>query len=876
MGIRIALAGNPNCGKTTMFNDLTGANQYVGNWPGVTVEKKEGKYTKDKDVTVTDLPGIYSLSPYSPEEIVARDYLLDGDPDVVINLIDATNLERNLYLTTQILELGLPVVIALNMMDLVEKNGDKIDVDKLSRELGCPIVPTSALKGRGMDELVKTAIELGKKGVPAAPQIRFSDEIETALAKIIDVLGSRVSSATARWFAIKVLEGEERTISQLKLTDANKKTVDAIRDALETELDDDAESIVTSARYDEIAGVVDDTVKKSTKGMSTTQKIDRVVTNRFLGLPIFIVIMFFVYWLAVSVGGGVVTDWANDGISGDGWLYTGGEAFDEATAEYEDAQAQITAYVENILGEDEVSGLPSDDAQEVLDALALAEPEAPEDATDADAMAEYQDAVAEYDDAQATVAAFDEEAQANHAVATMEVEGDDGEVEEQAITFADYQAALEVEEPDPSDGSWGLWIPGLGAIIGNALEAADVAPWLQSLVMDGIVAGVGAVIGFIPQMVILFLLLGFLELCGYMSRVAFIMDRIFRKFGLSGKSFIPMLIASGCGVPAVMATKTIENEKDRRMTIMTTTMIPCGAKMPIIALVFGAIASGNSDATWYVAPMFYFMGVIAIIISGIMLKKTKLFAGETTPFIMELPQYHMPGVKNILLSMWERVKGYIIKAGTIIFLSTIVIWFLMNFGDAGEGFGLLDSEAPDYMEYSLMAGLGNLLAWIFAPLGFANWQATATAVTGLVAKENVVATVGIITQLGDFGEADPQLWYGFAQMLGGSTAAIVAFCAFNLLCAPCFAAMGTIRQQQRSAKWFWITIGYMCGFAWCVGCMLYQFVGLALGEVSFGIWTVIAIIIAALMLFQLFRPMPNYDKKDEKVARKLETENEAA
>ena len=876
MGIRIALAGNPNCGKTTMFNDLTGANQYVGNWPGVTVEKKEGKYTKDKDVTVTDLPGIYSLSPYSPEEIVARDYLLDGDPDVVINLIDATNLERNLYLTTQILELGLPVVIALNMMDLVEKNGDKIDVDKLSRELGCPIVPTSALKGRGMDELVKTAIELGKKGVPAAPQIRFSDEIETALAKIIDVLGSRVSSATARWFAIKVLEGEERTISQLKLTDADKKTVDAIRDALETELDDDAESIVTSARYDEIAGVVDDTVKKSTKGMSTTQKIDRVVTNRFLGLPIFIVIMFFVYWLAVSVGGGVVTDWANDGISGDGWLYTGGEAFDEATAEYEDAQAQITAYVENILGEDEVSGLPSDDSQEVLDALALAEPEAPEDATDADAMAEYKDAVAEYDDAQATIAAFDEEAQAKHAVATMEVEGDDGEVEEQAITFADYQAALEVEEPDPSDGSWGLWIPGLGAIIGNALEAADVAPWLQSLVMDGIVAGVGAVIGFIPQMVILFLLLGFLELCGYMSRVAFIMDRIFRKFGLSGKSFIPMLIASGCGVPAVMATKTIENEKDRRMTIMTTTMIPCGAKMPIIALVFGAIASGNSDATWYVAPMFYFMGVIAIIISGIMLKKTKLFAGETTPFIMELPQYHMPGVKNILLSMWERVKGYIIKAGTIIFLSTIVIWFLMNFGDAGEGFGLLDSEAPDYMEYSLMAGLGNLLAWIFAPLGFANWQATATAVTGLVAKENVVATVGIITQLGDFGEADPQLWYGFAQMLGGSTAAIVAFCAFNLLCAPCFAAMGTIRQQQRSAKWFWITIGYMCGFAWCVGCMLYQFVGLALGEVSFGIWTVVAIIIAALMLFQIFRPMPNYDKKDEKVARKLETENEAA
>ncbi len=875
MGIRIALAGNPNCGKTTMFNDLTGANQYVGNWPGVTVEKKEGKYTKDKDITVTDLPGIYSLSPYSPEEIVARDYLLDGDPDVVVNLIDATNLERNLYLTTQIIDTGIPVVIALNMMDLVEKNGDKIDIDKLSKELGCPIVPTSALKGRGMDEVMKTAIELGKKGVPAAPTVRFSDEVETALAKIIDVLGSRVTPATARWYAIKVFENEDRTIEQLKLSAADLKSIDAIRTAVEDSLDDDAESIITSARYDEISDIVDGTVKKSAKGMTTTQKIDRVVTNRILGLPIFIVIMFFVYWLAVSVGGGVVTDWANDGISGDGWLYTGREAFDEATAEYEDAQSQVTAYVENILGKDEASDLPSDESQEVLDALAVEEPEAPEDTSDADAMAEYQDAVAEYEDAQATVAAFDEEAQAKNAVATMEVEGDDGSVEEQEITFDDYQAACEVEEPDASDGTWGLWIPGLGAIISDALESADVAPWLQSLVNDGIVAGVGAVIGFIPQMVILFLLLGFLELCGYMSRVAFIMDRIFRKFGLSGKSFIPMLIASGCGVPAVMSTKTIENEKDRRMTIMTTTMIPCGAKMPIIALVFGAIASGNSDATWYVAPMFYFMGVIAIIISGIMLKKTKLFAGETTPFIMELPQYHMPGVKSILLSMWERVKGYIVKAGTIIFLSTIVIWFLMNFGDAGSGFGLLDTEDPDYMEYSLMAGLGNLLAWIFAPLGFANWQATATAVTGLVAKENVVATVGIITQLADFGEADPQLWYGFAQMLGGSTAAIVAFCAFNLLCAPCFAAMGTIRQQQNSAKWFWITIGYMCGFAWCVGCMLYQFVGLALGEVSFSVWTVVAIVIAALMLFQIFRPMPKYDE-EKKSAGKLETEGEAA
>lgn len=864
MGICIALAGNPNCGKTTMFNDLTGANQYVGNWPGVTVEKKEGKYTRDKDVTITDLPGIYSLSPYSPEEIVARDYLLEGGPDAVINLVDATNLERNLYLTSQILNLGVPVVIALNMMDLVEKNGDKINVDGLSRELGCPIVPTSALKGRGMEDVVKAAIDAARTKKAPASQMKFDAAVEEALVKIEGVLGDKVAPNAARWYAIKLFEAEDKTIADLKLSQADLDAISAIRTSIEDKLDDDAESIITAERYDAISHVVGKTVKRTRTGLTTSQKIDRVVTNRWLGLPIFIVIMFFVYWLAVSVGGGVVTDWANDGISGDGWLYTGNAAFDEATEEYEDAHSQVVTYVENILGEDEESELPSDASQEVLDALAAEEPEAPEDDADADAVAEYEDAMAEYEEAQAIVADFDEQAQASHAVASMEVEDEDGNVEEQTITFADYQKALEVEEPDPSDGTWGLWIPGLGAIIADAMESADVAPWLQSLVNDGIVSGVGAVIGFIPQMVILFLLLGILELCGYMSRVAFIMDRIFRKFGLSGKSFIPMLIASGCGVPAVMSTKTIENEMDRRMTIMTTTMIPCGAKMPIIALVFGALASGDSSATWYVAPMFYFLGVIAIILSGIMLKKTKLFAGEATPFVMELPEYHMPTVKSILLSMWERVKGYIIKAGTIIFLSTIVIWFLMNFGDAGEGFGLLDPDAPDYMEHSLMAGLGNLLAWIFAPLGFDNWQATATAVTGLVAKENVVATVGIITQLADYGEADPQLWFGFLQMLGGSTAAVVAFCAFNLLCAPCFAAMGTIRQQQNSPKWFWITIGYLCGFAWCVGTMLYQFVGLATGEVEFNVFTVVAIVIAAVMLFQIFRPMPKRGEKQEK------------
>ena len=864
MGICIALAGNPNCGKTTMFNDLTGANQYVGNWPGVTVEKKEGKYTRDKDVTITDLPGIYSLSPYSPEEIVARDYLLEGGPDAVINLVDATNLERNLYLTSQILNLGVPVVIALNMMDLVEKNGDKINVDGLSRELGCPIVPTSALKGRGMEDVVKAAIDAARTKKAPASQMKFDAAVEEALVKIEGVLGDKVAPNAARWYAIKLFEAEDKTIADLKLSQADLDAISAIRTSIEDKLDDDAESIITAERYDAISHVVGKTVKRTRTGLTTSQKIDRVVTNRWLGLPIFIVIMFFVYWLAVSVGGGVVTDWANDGISGDGWLYTGNAAFDEATEEYEDAHSQVVTYVENILGEDEESELPSDASQEVLDALAAEEPEAPEDDADADAVAEYEDAMAEYEEAQAIVADFDEQAQASHAVASMEVEDEDGNVEEQTITFADYQKALEVEEPDPSDGTWGLWIPGLGAIIADAMEAADVAPWLQSLVNDGIVSGVGAVIGFIPQMVILSCCWASWSWCGYMSRVAFIMDRIFRKFGLSGKSFIPMLIASGCGVPAVMSTKTIENEMDRRMTIMTTTMIPCGAKMPIIALVFGALASGDSSATWYVAPMFYFLGVIAIILSGIMLKKTKLFAGEATPFVMELPEYHMPTVKSILLSMWERVKGYIIKAGTIIFLSTIVIWFLMNFGDAGEGFGLLDPDAPDYMEHSLMAGLGNLLAWIFAPLGFDNWQATATAVTGLVAKENVVATVGIITQLADYGEADPQLWFGFLQMLGGSTAAVVAFCAFNLLCAPCFAAMGTIRQQQNSPKWFWITMRLPVRFRLVRGHHALPVRRPCDRRGRVQRVTVVAIVIAAAMLFQIFRPMPKREEKQEK------------
>ncbi|MEE0845727.1 MAG: ferrous iron transporter B [Eggerthellaceae bacterium] len=767
MGLRIALAGNPNCGKTTMFNSMTGANQYVGNWPGVTVEKKEGRYTRDKSVTITDLPGVYSLSPYSPEEVVTRDVLLGGEIDAVVNLVDATNLERNLYLTTQIIDLGVPVVVALNMMDLVEKNGDKVDVDALSKQLGCPVVPTSALKGRGLDDLVKKASEVAAAGTLPAPLMRFDAAVEEAIGKVVDIVGDAVPADGRRWHAIKLLEDEQKTIDAVKLSASDFDVIASVRHSMEEALDDDIESILTAERYGVIAHVADACVRKSGKGMTTTQKIDRVVTNRWLGIPIFVVVMAFVYWLAITIGTGPVTDWANDGISGDGWLYTGGAAYEEAVGEWE--------------------------------AGALA------------------------------------------------------------------------EEPDPSD--YGLFIPGLTPVVSNALTAVNCAPWLQSLIVDGVIAGVGAVIGFIPQMIILFLLLSFLESCGYLARVAFIMDRIFRRFGLSGKSFIPMLIASGCGVPAVMATKTIENEKDRRMTIMTTTMIPCGAKMPIIALVFGAIAGADSEGTWWVTPLFYFLGVAAIVISGIMLKKTRMFAGEASPFVMELPAYHLPTARTVLMSTWERIKSYVIKAGTIIFLSTVVIWFLMNFGVYEGQFGLLDTELPDYIQCSLMAGLGNAIGWIFAPLGFGDWQATVTSITGLVAKENVVATVGILASL-DASETDPTTWAVFASMMGGMTPAITAFCAFNLLCAPCFAAIGTIRRQMESAKWTWFAIGYMTVFAWCVGLMFFQLGGLITGDVSFNLWTVVAIVIAAAMLFQLLRPMPKYD--DSAKSRKLAAETGAA
>lgn len=759
MGIRIALAGNPNCGKTTMFNSLTGANQYVGNWPGVTVEKKEGKYARDKEITITDLPGVYSLSPYSPEEVVSRDYLMSGEPDVVVNLIDATNLERNLYLTTQIIDLGIPVVIALNMADLIEKNGDKIDVATLSTQLGCPIIETSALRKTGLDELMDMAGKVAKEQKHATSQLKFDPDVEAALQEVSSIIKDRVYPHLLRWYAIKLFEGEEKTIADLKLSTSDVAAIELIRTRVEDAKDDDAESIITGERYDAITDLVKVSYKRSSKGLNTTQKIDRIVTNRFLGIIIFLIVMGLVYHISVNTVGTIATDWANEGVFGDGWHYAGGEEYEAAMETWEEA------------------------------------------------------------------------------------------------------GAIEADEPDPHE--YGVYVDGVPVYVESWLDAIDAAPWVKSLVIDGIIAGVGAVLGFVPQLIVLFLLLTLLEGCGYMARVAFIMDRIFRRFGLSGKSFIPMLIASGCGVPAVMATKTIENENDRRMTIVTTTMIPCGAKMPIIALVFGAIAAGDSSNAWWVTYLFYVLGVVAIIISGIMLKKLKMFAGETSPFVMELPQYHLPALKNVLLGTWERVKSFIVKAGTIIFISSVVIWFLLNFGFYEGSFGLLDSEMEGYLQYSLMAFVGNGLAWLFMPLGFGSWEATVTSVTGLVAKENVVATVGIITSLGELAETDPVLWQGFAAMLGNSVPVILAFTAFNLLCAPCFAAIGSIRRQMMSAKWTWFAIGYMTVFAWVIALMFYQFGGLITGEVSFNFWTVVAIVLLGAMLFQLFRPMPKYDTADK-------------
>ena len=709
MSIRLALAGNPNCGKTTMFNDLTGATQYVGNWPGVTVEKKEGRYKADKQVFITDLPGIYSLSPYTLEEVITRDYLVGEKPDAILNLVDASNIERNLYLTTQLLEMGIPVVVALNMMDIVEKRGDTIDTAKLSAKLGVPVVETTALKGKGTKELVEAAKRAAKSGAKPAVHA-FSDSIEQALGQISSIIADVTEADQRRWFAVKLFERDEKVLSRFHFGADTLEKLEKIITAVEDELDDDAESIITDARYQYITEIVKPCVKKQKSGMTVSDKIDRIVTNRILALPIFALVMFIVYYVSVTTVGTILTDWANDGVFGEGW-----ELF-------------------------------------------------------------------------------------------------------------------------------GVWIPGIPTLLGGALSTLGVADWLYSLIMDGIVAGVGAVLGFVPQILVLFLFLAILEDCGYMARVAFIMDRIFRKFGLSGKSFIPMLIGTGCGVPGIMASRTIEQERDRRMTIMTTTFIPCSAKLPIIALIAGAIF----DNAGWVAFSAYFIGVLAIIVSGIMLKKFRMFAGEPAPFVMELPSYHMPTARNVLRSMGERGGSFIRKAGTVILLSTVVLWFLQAYGWENGAFGAVSD-----INNSVLAAIGNGIAPLFAPLGWGNWQNAVASVTGLIAKENVVATFGQTLGFAEVAEDGVEIWSQLAASFTPVSA--FSFMCFNLLCAPCFAAMGAIKREMNNAKWTAFAIGYMCVFAYCVALMVYQFGGLFTGEVSFGLGTVAAVLVLALIIFLLVR-----------------------
>ncbi len=777
MSIKIALAGNPNCGKTTLFNALTGSNQFVGNWPGVTVEKKEGKLKGHKDVTIMDLPGIYSLSPYTLEEVVARNYLITERPDAILNIVDGTNIERNLYLSTQLMELGIPVIMAVNMMDIVKKNGDNIHIDKLKKKLGCEVVEISALKGTGIEKAVECAVEIAKKKNVSVPVHEFTPEVEAVIEKVEDKLCHDIPEEQRRFFAIKLLEKDDKIINQMKdIFDVSEEIKE-----LEDKFDDDTESIITNERYLYISSIIDECYTKNSKGqMTPSDKIDRIVTNRWLALPIFAVVMFLVYYISVSTVGGWATDWANDGVFGEGW-----HLFGIGTSAYESA-------------------------------------------------------VEEYNRADQIIAASED----GHT--TAEIQDEEGNVIETVnLTDAivnEAQRIVETDEPDAAD--YGIWVSGIPVLLENGLDAIGCADWLKGLILDGIVAGVGAVLGFVPQMLVLFIFLAFLEACGYMARVAFIMDRIFRKFGLSGKSFIPMLIGTGCGVPGVMASRTIESDRDRKMTIMTTTFIPCSAKLPIIALIAGALF----HEAWWVAPSAYFIGIVAIICSGIILKKTKMFAGDPAPFVMELPAYHLPTVSNVLRSMWERAWSFIKKAGTIILLSTIVLWFLMKFGWADGSFGMLEEEQLDS---SILAAIGSVVAPLFAPLGWGDWKMAVAAVSGLIAKENVVGTFGILFGFAEVAEDGVEIW----SALAGSMSAVAAysFLVFNLLCAPCFAAMGAIKREMNNAKWFWFAIGYQTVLAYFTSMCIYQ-IGSLITRGTFGIGTVIAFLLVIGFIYLLFRP----------------------
>ena len=784
--IKIALAGNPNSGKTTLFNALTGSNQFVGNWPGVTVEKKEGRLRKHEDVVIMDLPGIYSLSPYTLEEVVARNYLIDQRPDAILNIIDGTNLERNLYLTTQLTELGIPVVVAINMMDVVRKNGDKIDTAQLSEKLGCRIVEISALKGDGVMEAAEAAIKAAH-GAKTVPMHTFSGPVEHAIAHIEEAAVHNMPLEQQRWYAIKIFERDDKVLEKLDISKDVLDHIDSDIKAAEKELDDDAESIITNERYVYIAEIIKCCYKKKNQGrLSASDKIDRVVTNRWLGLPIFAAVMFLVYYLAMVTVGASATDWANDGLFGDGWhlFGIGSAAYNEVAEEYGEAAAIVDGYEAYV----EENGEPAD--------------------------------------GKFTYEIEDEETLA---------------VSEETATLEDYEAAKATlqeigEEPDPAD--YGVWAPGVPVLIESALDKGNCAEWLRGLILDGIVAGVGAVLGFVPQMLVLFLLLAALEDCGYMARIAFILDRLFRRFGLSGKSFIPMLIGTGCGIPGIMASRTIENERDRRMTIMTTTFIPCGAKVPFIGMIAGAIFGGSA----WVATSAYFIGMAAIIISGIMLKKTKRFAGEPAPFVMELPAYHWPTAGNVLRSTWERGWSFIKKAGTIILLSTIFVWFTTYFGTVDGTFRML---SEDEINYSILASIGGAIAWIFKPLGWGNWQAVVASITGLIAKENIVGTLGIL-----YG-GDGSVYSNLASAFTPITA--YSFLVFNLLCAPCFAAIGAIKREMNNAGWTWFAIGYQCGFAYVIALMINQFGNLFTGNANL-LGVVAAAAFLAGMVYMLFKP----------------------
>ncbi len=848
--MRVALAGNPNSGKTTLFNALTGSNQYVGNWPGVTVEKKGGKLKADKSIEITDLPGIYSLSPYTLEEVVARNFLIQEKPDAILNIVDGSNLERNLYLTTQLLEMGVPVVVAVNMMDVVRKRGDEIHADQLAKELGCNVVEISALKNEGIDEVVNCLKTIGSAAVPTP--ITFSAVAEEAISTIEGRLPSSVPASLKRFYAIKLLEKDSKIAAALE----GAPDVSDVIAKVEKESDDDTESVIINDRYSYISTIIDHCRSKNMASqLTTSDKIDRVVTNRILALPIFVVVMFLVYYISVSTVGSIATDWANDGVFGDGWyLGSGQEQFDEVTEEFEGAQESVDAF--EAAAEEEDLDPASETFIEDAEAAGLtATYESYDDETgenetvevDVDAYQEALDVLAPYQGDQNAIAAFeaaaieegldpesedfaDEAADAGIIATYVDEDGETQEVD--ADTYAEE---VEGSEPDPTE--YGMWVPGIPVLVEQGLDSIGCADWLKALILDGIVAGVGAVLGFVPQMLVLFLLLAFLESCGYMARIAFILDRVFRRFGLSGKSFVPILIGTGCGVPGIMSSRTIENQNDRRMTVMTTTFIPCGAKLPIIALFAGAVFGGE----WWVAPSAYFLGIIAILCSGVILKKTRFFAGDPAPFVMELPAYHLPTIGAVLRSMWERAWSFIKKAGTIILVACILIWFISSYGFVDGVF-----QAVEDQNDSILAIIGGAICWIFAPQGFGDWQAASATITGLIAKENVVSTFGILYD-GDAG------WYANVQA-AFTYASGYAFLAFNLLCAPCFAAMGAIKREMNNTKWFFAAIGYQCGIAWVVSLWIYQFAGLAVGEVSFNVFTVLAIATFIAFLWLLFRP----------------------